>query len=224
LTAGRGGVRSRLPRRVSAAAVRFGLVLLASLLLTSALPAQGPVRRYDPTFRKYSKRFFGAGFDWRLFKAQGMTESNLNPEAKSRVGARGIMQLMPSTFLDIQSRNPAFATIDNTEWNIAAGIYYDRRLWLQWREDSVASEDHHHFMFASYNAGRIPILKAQAIARQQTLDPRLWSSIELVAREVPGWRHRETLDYLRRINENLGRMNSKGHIVGSVPSTVSTDR
>ena len=200
------------------------LLLLECLLLTSALTAQGPTDQYDPTFRKYSKRFFGVAFDWRLFKAQGIAESNLNPEAKSWAGARGIMQLMPSTFLDVHSRNPAFTTIDDTEWNIAAGIYYDRRLWLQWREDSVDSEDHRHFMFASYNAGRVPILKAQHIARQRTMDPRLWSSIELVAPEVRGWRHRETLTYVRRINESLGRMNPKGRIVRSVPRQVWVDR
>ena len=47
--------------------------------------------RYDNYFRKYSKRYFGLGFDWRYFKAQGMAESELNPNAKSYVGARGIM-------------------------------------------------------------------------------------------------------------------------------------
>jgi len=189
------------------------LVLLGCLLLARGLPAQRATGHYDPAFRKYSKRFFGVAFDWRLFKAQGMTESNLNPDAKSWVGARGIMQLMPSTFFEIRTRNPTFATIDDIEWNIAAGIYHDRRLWLQWREDSVGSDDHWQFMFASYNAGRIPILKAQDIAREHTLDPRLWSSIEFVAPQVRGWRHRETLSYVRRINENLGRMNPKGRIV-----------
>jgi membrane-bound lytic murein transglycosylase F len=171
-----------------------------------ALQAQRATETYDPTFRKYSKRFFGAGFDWRVFKAQGMTESNLDPKAKSWVGAKGIMQLMPSTFMEIQTRNPTFATIDDIEWNIAAGIYYDRRLWLMWREDSVERDDHRHFMFASYNAGRIPILRAQDLARGKTLDPRLWSSIEAVAPQVPGWRHRETLRYVRRINDNLSRL------------------
>ena len=27
--------------------------------------------QYDPTFRKYTKRYFGPAFDWRYFKAQG---------------------------------------------------------------------------------------------------------------------------------------------------------
>src|SRR5215813_2941854 len=55
-------------------------------------------QRFDPTFRKYSKRFFGPAFDWRYFKAQGFAESGLKATAVSWVGARGVMQLMPSTF------------------------------------------------------------------------------------------------------------------------------
>jgi membrane-bound lytic murein transglycosylase F len=189
-----------------------GLPAILLLLAATSLAAQAVTQRYDPTFRKYSKRFFGVGFDWRLFKAQGMTESNLNPNAQSWVGARGIMQLMPSTFLDIQTRNPAWSSIDDLEWNIAAGIYYDRHLWLQWR-DSVDTEDHRYFMFASYNAGRIPILRARDLARQRTLDPRYWSSVEVVAPEVRGWRHVETLNYVRHIRDYIAVMDERGRIL-----------
>src|SRR3954469_6866865 len=80
--------------------------LLAVLLFAQPGRAQrwpGPADRYDDTFRKYSKRFFGPGFDWQYFKAQAMAESNLQPNAKSRVGARGLMQLMPSTYKEIKS-------------------------------------------------------------------------------------------------------------------------
>ena len=73
------------------------LATLLALCLAPPLHAQRVTERYDATFRKYTKRFFGVGFDWRLFKAQGMTESNLDPASVSWVGAKGIMQLMPST-------------------------------------------------------------------------------------------------------------------------------
>lgn len=187
--------------------------LLGALLLVMPTPltAQGATSRYDSSFRKYSKRYFGVGFDWRLFKAQGMTESNLNAGAQSWVGARGIMQLMPSTFGEIQTKNPSWTSIDDIEWNIAAGIYYDRRLWLRWR-DSVDSEDHRYFMFGSYNAGRSPILRAQGIARLRSLDPRYWTSVEVVAPDVQGWRHKETLTYLRRINDNLALLDDRGRV------------
>jgi soluble lytic murein transglycosylase-like protein len=166
--------------------------------------------RYDDTFRKYSKRYFGPGFDWRLFKAQAITESNLKPDATSRVGARGLMQLMPSTYGEIRSKNPDIGEINDPEWNIAAGIYYNRQLWRQW---TAKAADREEFMFGSYNAGRATILRAQKVAIGKSLDERVWPSIRDVAPEVPGWRHKETLDYVQRIQISLERMDRKGRII-----------
>lgn len=160
------------------------------------------VDRYDDTFRKYSKRFFGIGFEWRIFKAQAMAESNLNPRARSRVGARGLMQLMPSTYRQIQSRNTELKSIDDPEWNIAAGIEYDRYLWQLWN-DHETDLDRRRFMFGSYNAGRATILRAQNTARRDRLDHRVWQSIEAVAPRVANWRHGETLSYVRKIDGNV---------------------
>lgn len=200
---------------------RAWIVTLALVALAPPLPAQRATERYDDSFRKYSKRFFGVAFDWRVFKAQALTESNLDTAAQSWVGARGIMQLMPGTFREIQSRNPDFSSIDDPQWNIAAGIFYDRRLWRLWR-DSVEAADHRAFMFASYNAGRAPILRAQALALRHALDPRLWASVEAVAAGVSRWRHQETLAYVRRIDENLARVDARGRVVRPPPSEPAT--
>jgi membrane-bound lytic murein transglycosylase MltF len=180
--------------------------ILAALLVTSAMPgmAQRVPRdqaRYDDLFRKYSKRFFGVGYDWRYFKAQGMAESNLDSAARSYVGARGIMQLMPTTFAEIQSRRPELESIDHVEWNIAAGIMHDRYLWHRWK-DLGMDDERRRFMFASYNAGEGPILRARGMARARQLDAHAWTSIEQVAPEVRRWRYRETLGYVRKIQRN----------------------
>lgn len=191
----------------------LGWILLAGIPLTAhgqrafgADPAAAD--RYDDTFRKYSKRFFGIGFEWRVFKAQAMAESNLNPRARSRVGARGLMQLMPSTYRQIQSRNSELQSIDDPEWNIAAGIEYDRYLWQLWN-DHETDLDRRSFMFGSYNAGRATILRAQAAARRDSLDHRRWRNIETVAPRVRNWRHGETLGYVRKIDGNLDQLTGR---------------
>lgn len=198
--------------------------LLALLLIAGALsprPGIAQVRphpdRYDDTFRKYSKRYFGPGYDWRVFKAQGMTESNLRETARSRFGARGVMQLLPRTFHEIASQNPDIRrAINDPEWNIAAGISYDRRLWQQWEADSVMVQ-RQQFMFASYNAGRGTILGAQSVARSRQLDARSWSSIETVAPNVPRWRWRETIGYVHRIDGHLAQLDEHGRLIVERP-------
>ena len=161
--------------------------------------------RFDATFRKYSKRYFGIGFDWHRFKAQAMAESNLDTAAVSWVGARGLMQLMPSTYAVIQTARPEFGDINDPEWNIAAGIMHDRYLWKRW-SPAVPDSERVHFMFGSYNAGEGPISRATEAARSRQLEPAQWSSIEAIAPDIPRWRYRETLGYVRKIDANYRRL------------------
>ena len=161
--------------------------------------------KFDPTFRKYSKRYFGAGTDWRWFKAQGMAESDLTPGARSRVGARGIMQLMPSTYGQIKSALPSFGAIDDPEWNIAAGILHDHDLWTLWGKD-VPEANRWAFMFASYNAGEGTIMRARKRAEAERLDHSQWPAIERIAPKVERWRYSETLGYVRTITANKSAM------------------
>jgi len=157
--------------------------------------------RFDPVFRKYTKRYFGVGTDWTQFKAQGMAESDLSPSATSRVGARGIMQLMPSTYRQIQSALPQFGAIDNPEWNIAAGILHDHDLWTLWKKD-VPDDERWAFTFAGYNAGEGTIMRARKTAAAARLNDRSWPNIERVAPTVERWRYPETLEYVRKIQAN----------------------
>lgn len=174
------------------------LMTLSSSIMTAQKIAND---KYDDYFQKYSKRYFGPAFDWKIFKAQGYAESNLDPEAKSWVGAKGLMQLMPATYSDIQLKNPELGEITDPRWNIAAGIYYNRQLWKRW-DEKERQEERMHFVFASYNAGLQTIKRAQQIAEQESLDVHSWLSIETVAPNVPRWRHEETVGYVRKIDRN----------------------
>jgi soluble lytic murein transglycosylase-like protein len=160
--------------------------------------------RYDPVFRKYTKRYFGPAFDWKYFKAQGYAESGLHATARSQVGARGVMQLMPSTYQEIASHRPEFGPIDQPEWNIAAGIMHDRYLWELWGS-GIPDDDRHHFMFASYNAGEGTINRALGVARIKGSGAG-WSSVEQVAPSVRRWRYLETLGYVRRIDSTYAKL------------------
>jgi len=177
------------------------LVVAAWLLPTAPLIAQRHTfpTQYDDHFRKYTKRYFGVGFDWKVFKAQALAESNLTPDVSSRVGAFGLMQLMPSTFQEIQTKNPEFERIDDPQWNIAAGICYNRKLWLKFSDQNSTGE-HLHFTFGSYNAGPTRIFKAQTVADEDSLDSHVWQNVAVVAPKIPNWRYRETLTYVQKID------------------------
>jgi membrane-bound lytic murein transglycosylase MltF len=134
-----------------------------------------------------------------------MAESDLKPLAKSWVGARGIMQLMPSTFQTIQSARPEFKSIDDPQFNIAAGIMHDRYLWTLYPKGMDADE-RLRFMFAAYNAGEGTIKRARSAAEKALLDAALWSSVEQIAPNVKPWRYRETLGYIKTIDSNRAKL------------------
>jgi len=114
--------------------------------------------QYDGHFRKYAQRYFGPDFDWRWFKAQAIVESRLDQEAHSPAGAHGVMQLMPATFRQLRKEQPYFGSLDAAQWNIAAGIYYDRQHFRKWR--GLPVQERLFLAFASYNAGYQRVLEA----------------------------------------------------------------
>jgi membrane-bound lytic murein transglycosylase F len=157
-------------------------------------------KKYDNYFKKYSKRFWGAAFDWRWFKAQAIAESNLDEDAKSWVGAKGIMQIMPRTFKEISDKNPTFVDVEEPRWNIASGIYYDKELFKKWSSERPLAEKL-KFTFASYNGGFRNILKAQKEADKEGEDTRFWHTLPPYGPKVKSWRHSETIHYVEKIVE-----------------------
>jgi len=179
-------------------------ILLLLPFQAQAFERYNNVKKFDMYFTKYSKRYFGPGFDWRYFKAQAVAESRLKETAKSRVGALGVMQIMPRTFQEIKQKNPTIkGTSAQPRWNIAAGIYYDRIIWNDWKAERPL-EDRINFMFGSYNAGKRNILKAQKMARKNGLNPNLWASIEPALPKITGKNSKETINYVTKINRIKG--------------------
>jgi membrane-bound lytic murein transglycosylase MltF len=125
--------------------------------------------------------------------AQGYQESQLNQNAKSAVGAIGIMQVMPSTGKEMR-----VGDITTIEPNIHAGVKYARFVMDRYFSDEKMTPlNRGLFTFAAYNAGpaRIRDLRARAAARG--LNPDVWfNNVEIVAGEVIG---RETVQYVANI-------------------------
>lgn len=165
---------------------------IAMATLTKHVKHPHWTNKYDQHFRKYSKHYFGPHWDWHWFKAQGIAESGLKPNARNKSsGALGIMQILPSTYREIQTKNKHFRNIRDPRWNIAAGIYYDRQMYLKWKQ-LVSSEERLNFAFASYNAGYGKVRKAYRKVGYNKKDAQ-WKE---VARYAP----LQTRHYLRRIH------------------------
>ncbi len=177
------------------------LVLITATVCDAAGTYEGLIRidRYDHHFQAFSRRYFGAAFDWRLFKAQAIAESRLDPEAISTEGAVGLMQILPKTFHQIKRENNDIeGGIRDPRSNIAAGIYYDRTLWELWEKERPF-QDRIRFMLGAYNAGREALLEAQQVAIERKLNPFLWSSMKRTLPSVIGAEYRQTVAYVDKI-------------------------
>ncbi len=141
-------------------------------------------------FRKYSDKY---GMDFLLMAAQGYQESTLNQNARSAVGAIGIMQLMPETGKEMK-----VGDITKIEANIHAGVKYMRGVWNAfYANEPMDRLNKGLFTFASYNAGPGRIRQLRREAEKEGLDPNVWfGNVEHVASERIG---RETVTYVSNI-------------------------
>lgn len=141
-------------------------------------------------FRSYSDRY---QLDYLLMAAQGYQESRLDHKARSRVGAIGVMQVMPKTGKEL-----AVGDINQVEPNIHAGVKYVRFMMDTYFKDELMDDLNKTLMtFAAYNAGpgRVRQLRREAAARG--LNPNVWfGHVERIASERIG---RETVQYVSNI-------------------------
>ena len=141
-------------------------------------------------FRKYGPQY---GFDPLMLAAQGYQESQLNQQAKSHVGAIGVMQIMPATGAELK-----VGDIRVTEANIHGGAKYMDQLMTRYFKDADFDPANRAlFAFASYNAGPGNISKMRKEAAQRGLNPDKWfNNVEMVTAEKIGI---ETTTYVRNI-------------------------
>jgi soluble lytic murein transglycosylase-like protein len=131
-----------------------------------------PSDRYDSLIQYYAKQ---NNLDWLMVKAQIKQESNFDPNARSHAGAKGLGQFMDPTWKEWSGDSDVF----NPELNIGATCRYMRWLLKQFNQDLRAA-------LAAYNWGIGNVKKA-------------------IAKHGFAWLGTaplETIQYLRKINEN----------------------
>ena len=130
-----------------------------------------------------------------MVAAQAYQESQLNQDAKSHVGAVGIMQVMPK----LAAANPInVPNVNNADANIQAGVKMMRNIADTYFNDpAIDPVDKTLFVFASYNAGSNRIVQLRKKAQADGLDPNKWfGNVELkVAKDVG----QETVNYVDNI-------------------------
>ena len=180
------------PEGSTTRAVLFAKYLKHTKFVKSAAKTE-ELRKFERTvqfFRDYSDRY---DMDYLLMAAQGYQESRLDQNARSPVGAVGVMQVMPATGKDMK-----VGDIHQIDANIHAGVKYMRFMVDEFFADEPMDPINKGlFAFAAYNAGPGRIQGLRREAAKRGLDPNLWfHNVEVVASQKIG---RETVTYVANI-------------------------
>ena len=157
---------------------------------------KGIISIYDNHFKRAAQRL---DWDWKLIAALCYQESGFDSNAVSYMGAKGLMQIMPSTahHLNLSEQN-IFKPSENIE---AAGRYLDelKSIFSHIRNN----EEQIKFILAAYNAGPGHIYDAQALTRKYGKNPNYWNDVSY---------------YVLKLNEPLYYRDSivkYGYMIGS---------
>ena len=131
--------------------------------------AEGKISYYDEWFRKYAKEI---NWDWRMLAALAFTESNFDCSVVSWAGARGLMQLMPST---AQAFGVPPGMESDPQESIKAGAKYIASLQKIFRKITDQNEQN-KFVLAAYNAGAGHVIDAMALTEKYGGNKYQWEN------------------------------------------------
>ncbi|MFR9651849.1 MAG: transglycosylase SLT domain-containing protein [Rikenellaceae bacterium] len=128
---------------------------------------------YDALFREICLMY---GHNWLLLSAIAHVESHYNHEAISNVGARGLMQIMPSTAaiygVDKSQLTDPRVSIDLANRYL---LEIERMLALP---EGINYHDQLSLTLAAYNGGIGRVYDAQRLARSAGNDPNRWDELK----------------------------------------------
>jgi len=126
----------------------------------------GKISRFDEEIKKNSKII---DWDWRLLASLIYQESQFRVNARSWVGAFGLMQLMPNT-----AKKYGVDSLSPPEEQIAAGVKFLKLLDRQFLNKIENTKERKRFVLASYNAGIAHVYDARRLAEKNNKDPNIW--------------------------------------------------
>ena len=176
--------------------MKFAPCLLLATLLYAGISRPVTYQGYDSLLQQKALEHFPDDPEaWHWIKAKVYCESGFKADAVSRVGARGLMQIMPRTAQDLGGNSTRAL---DPKWAIDAGTRYTRMLWqyFPYIEDQTSRRA---LTDASYNSGIGNVLKASLVTQRQGGDKqRWWGGVRnhLVTRPAS---IKETTDYVDRI-------------------------
>lgn len=138
---------------------------------------------YDSLIRVHADSL---GWDWRLLAAVIYQESRFHIEARSRRGARGLMQMMPKTARHYGVSDPL-----SPEENIRGGTRFLGSLISRYRKVGANDEERYKYALAAYNAGASRVDDILELARLRGVDTAHWDSVVCVIPDMAG---RESID------------------------------
>lgn len=179
------------------------LSLFLSLSHSNGCDIPGYTRVYDDLFMRAERMYWppeqqSGGCK---MKAQGIAESDLRIDAVSPVGAQCIMQIMPATQNDLETRFGVAGNIFSARHCIRLGAMYMASLFSYFSWDRT-DECRYEVAVPAYNTGPGNIDRAQVEAN----GARCWPELAPVMHKVTGRHARETIGYADRIQSLRARM------------------
>lgn len=138
---------------------------------------RGIISEYDSLFHRMAA---ATRMDWRLIAAQCYQESGFDPQAVSRAGAKGLMQIMPATAERMGTRPE---DLFNPTTNCTTAARYLVHLTRQFADVPSASE-RVRFVLAAYNGGPGHIRDAMALTRKYGGNPYRWADVSIYVRRL----------------------------------------
>ena len=201
-------------------------ILHRKIISTSDKSDSYLISKYDNIFQKVGERY---GLDWLFLSAIAYSESEFKPTAISKVGAIGIMQIMPSVAKNMGYEREALFDVEVCA-EVAAKLLHENNKMLR-LSNSFDKKERLRFILACYNAGYSRIADARRLANFHNEDSNDWSIVatyleklaepEFYNHEVvvsgDFYGSKETITYVKKVMRIYNRYRNTYHL-----STLTT--